>query len=145
MLDIKVHFDGAVSKSQIGCDMGAGIAVFINNSYDEIISKFVGIKGNEESSSNVAEWIGCVEAFKLINELGLELGDQVEVYSDSQIISSQFNGEYQIRDQKFRKYYDEAKRLAKLAGVETIKVKWIPREKNKEADKLSKIGLKSLA
>jgi ribonuclease HI len=49
--------------------MGLGIAVFINNEYCEELSKFVGVPGKINNSSNLAEWMACVEALKLAAEL----------------------------------------------------------------------------
>jgi ribonuclease HI len=142
-LNIKIYFDGAVSKSQLGCDMGLGIAVFVDNIYEEELSKFVGVKGNEESSSNVAEWMACVEAFKLALEYKQE-GDTIEIYSDSQLITNQFNGNFEIKEEKFRKYYREAIRHYNKLGSWGLKIQWVKRELNREADRLSKLGLKQL-
>jgi ribonuclease HI len=146
-MHIKINFDGAVSESKKGCDMGLGIAVFIDGVYEEDLSKALFVKGsnkeNEESSSNVAEWMACVEAFKLAVEYREE-GDVIEIYSDSEIITKQFNGEYEIRKEYFRKFYREAMRYYHRLGLLSLKITWVPREKNKEADRLSKIGLKKL-
>lgn len=138
---LQIHFDGAVSVSKIGCDMGIGVAVKIDGIYHEDLSKAIGVKGNEESSSNVSEWMACVEAFKLAVEYK-EKDDVVEIYSDSELITKQFNGEYEIRKESFRKHYREAMRHYHRLGLMSLKIKWIPRELNKEADRLSKIGLK---
>jgi ribonuclease HI len=139
-MHFRVHFDGAVSESKLGCDMGIGVAVFINNGFEEDLSKFVGVKGWDESSSNIAEWIGCVEALKLINEYKQE-GDTFEIVSDSEIVTNQFNGVYAVNKESFKPYYREAMKLYHKAGLLDVKIRWVPRNQNKEADVLSKKGL----
>ena len=141
-MHLKINFDGAVTKSQLGTDMGIGVAVFINGQYYEELSRYLFVPGFNKSSSNVAEWIGCVEAFKLAAEYK-EPGDIIEIFSDSQIISYQYNGDYAIKKDEFRVFYNNAKMWAKTAGLENLKIKWVKREFNKEADRLSKKGLHS--
>jgi ribonuclease HI len=140
----RIHFDGACNNKQEHPNMGIGIAVFVDNEYQEDLSKFVGVKGDFESSSNVAEWIGCVEAFKMAYEYA-EKGDRVEIYSDSQLITHQFNGHYEIRQEKFKEYYRQAKRWYHMANLARLQIKWVPRQQNKEADALSKKGLQSIS
>ena len=144
---IKIHFDGAVSKSQLGCDMGIGVAVFVDDEYREDLSKFVPVRGSHNSSSNVAEWIGCVEAFIVAYDLCQKFDkfDKIEVYSDSQLITYQYNDLYQIKKDNFQEYYRQAKIWAKKAGLQNLKVQWVRRELNKEADKLSKKAIKTFS
>lgn len=137
-MHIRIHFDGAVSESKIGCDIGIGVACFVNGQYQEDLCKFVGHKGWHSSSSNVAEWMACIEA--LITAVDyFEHGDKIEIVSDSQLIVNQFNGEYQITKPHFQELYRQAKIWADKISIN--KIKWVPREENQEADRLSKKGL----
>jgi ribonuclease HI len=136
-------FDGACNNNSEQKHMGIGVAVFADGVYYDDLSHYEGFKGDEESSSNVAEWKGCCAAFRKALEY-IQSDDQVEIYSDSQLITNQFNGLYAIREEKFTKYFNIAKDLAKQAGLQNLKIKWIKRELNKEADKLSKIALQSV-
>lgn len=138
---LQFKFDGACNNHDDNPAMGLGIAVFIDSVYYEELSKAIYVPGDELSSSNVGEWMACVEAFKLILEYK-EAGDTIEVYSDSQLITNQYNDKYEIKKNNFRQYYHQAKILAEKAGLQDLKVKWVKREFNKEADKLSKIALK---
>lgn len=145
-MQITFKFDGACNNNQEGGnpDMGVGCAVFVDNVFDEALSTYKGYKGDEESSSNIAEWKGCVEAFRLASEY-MEAGDVIQIYSDSQLISRQYNGDYEIKQDKFKKYYNEARELAVNAGLGNLKIQWVKREFNKEADKLSKIALQAVS
>lgn len=147
-MKIKINFDGACRNIPgQNNQMGIGIAVFIDDVYRPDHSNAIHHEGRdgELGTSNISEWKGCVEAMRKACLLRLSCGVEkldykIEVYSDSQLITRQFNGEYEVKQDSFRKYYAEAKKLALRAGI--TKINWIPREQNKEADILSKQGLK---
>lgn len=142
---IRINFDGACDngmRKRLGKDpdMGIGVAVFINNSFEPVLSKFVGVRGSEDSSSNVAEWMGCVEAMKLAAEYK-EAGDIIEIVSDSELITRQFNGDYEIKNHYFKQFYQSAMMYYRKIGQERLRIKHVRRNFNKEADLLSKKGL----
>lgn len=141
---IRINFDGACNNhKKSDRHMGVGVAVFIDNIYQEDLSKSIGLKGDSDSSSNVAEWFGCMEAMRLASEITKPNEKYIfKIYSDSQIIASQFNGDYRINKEHFKDYYQVSHMYAEITGI--TEVIWIPREKNKEADRLSKIALKSV-
>lgn len=144
-LDIRIHFDGACDNGLLKRTgkfppMGIGVAVFINNEYQEELSKFAGVEGKEGNSSNVAEWMGCVEAFKLATEYK-EADDTIEIVSDSEVITKQFNGEYEIKEERFKPHYREAMKYYHRLGQLSLKIRHVLRQYNKEADILSKKGL----
>jgi ribonuclease HI len=141
---IEIKFDGAchnkVGESSI---MGIGIAVFFDNEYIEEESIAVQITPEYvRGTSNIAEWEGCVQAWRTALILTEKYpGNEIRVYSDSQVISRQFNGEYAINNTSFHSYKRIAEEYSNKIQPD-LKVHWIRRELNKEADKLSKIGLK---
>ena len=143
MKKIKIHFDGACKNiSATPMPMGIGVAVFIDDKYSEkySVARYVG-----NGTSNIAEWKACVQAMAVIGIIKSELWGHdlgFEVYSDSQLISRQYNGEYKIKEVKFLKYYNDAHAIAEQAGFKKHII-WIRREHNKKADELSKIGLKA--
>lgn len=145
-MKLSFFFDAAVEFSRLGTAMGIGVAVKIDGEYYEDLSFtqfYPGWKYSDAdaSSSNVGEWLGLVNAFKLAAEYK-EKGDTVEIYGDSQLIVFAYNGQNAIKKEKFMEYFNEAHEIADKAGLGDLEVKWVPREKNKEADKLSKIALK---
>jgi ribonuclease HI len=148
-MHIRINFDGACNnhliKKGIDPPMGLGIAVFINNEYCEELSKFVGVPGKINNTSNVAEWMACVEAFKLAAELfDSNHEDIFEIQSDSELITKQYNGVYDITKEHFKQYRREAKHHSSNANIRYLNIKWVKREFNKEADRLSKKGLQSI-
>ena len=137
-LDVKIYFDGACDNKLDNPPMGIGVSVEINGNHDPFLSCWIPVEGRKGNSSNVAEWYGCVKAMQILSILDIE--DRVEIFSDSKVIASQFNGDYAIRQEKFIPYFKKAKDYALIAGRPNIKVNWIERKYNKHADKLSKKG-----
>lgn len=144
MINWKIFFDGAC-HNKVGQNnpMGIGIAVFLNGVYSPEHSNAIHAEGlnGELGTSNIAEWKGCVEAMRKACSLKQKFpGSSFQIYSDSEVITKQFNGDYMIREAKFLKYKQEADKWAGRIVIK--KILWIPREQNKEADILSKQGLK---
>jgi len=148
-IKIDIYFDGACKnvKNSKTEPFGVGVAVFIDNEYSSEFSKAI---YESEGTSNIAEWYGCIEALKIAEELFLSLKSISEdenliitIYSDSELITKQFNKEYQVRDDRLFSLFLDALRVAKRVGPEGYhKIVWIPREKNEVADELSKRGIK---
>lgn len=68
-------------------------------------------------------------------ELGLN-SEEVTVCSDSQLLINQLNGFYSVRANRVIPLYEKAVELAE--GFRHIQFEWVPREKNAEADELSR-------
>jgi ribonuclease HI len=124
-----VYIDGA-SLGNPGRS-GAGIV-----SYDE--------QGNEvwrESihlgtmTNNMAEYEALVRALRRAREMAVAM---VFVYTDSELVAKQVLGSYRVKNDRLRKYLQEAQDL--IADFNGFEIKHIPREKNGLADKLAKSG-----
>ncbi|XP_061360568.1 uncharacterized protein LOC133304534 [Gastrolobium bilobum] len=63
---------------------------------------------------------------------------KLQVYSDSQLVTSQIEGSYQARGPLLTKYLDSARQL--IAEFEKVEVSHIPRNENSRADILSKLA-----
>lgn len=148
MIKVDIYFDGACKnvKDSITEPYGYGVAVFINGEYSESFSEF---DGGEFGTSNISEWQGCVSAMRIAFNLyqlfqtDIHYDDyeyEINIFSDSQLITRQFNGEYQIKEQRFQEFYNRAKNISNQFN-QNLKITWVPREKNQTADSLSKIGL----
>ena len=59
------------------------------------------------------------------------------MHCDSQVITSQINGDYECRKERMKKYLEEVK--SRISGLE-VKFVQIPREENKCADCLAKVA-----
>ena len=87
-------------------------------------------------TNNYAEYTALVEAMKKLNQLGVE-GDVV-VRSDSQLLVGQMSKGWKVKGGGYLEKLKEARDLMKEFGLITFE--WIPREKNSEADLLSRMA-----
>ena len=85
-----------------------------------------------EATNNVAEYNGLLEGLRRAASLG---ADQVEFFSDSELMVRQMNGEYRVKNENLRPLFEEACRL--VSEFADFRITHVPREKNTEADKLA--------
>ena len=84
-----------------------------------------------KATNNVAEYTSFLKALEAAKQIDVE---QLTVFSDSQLLVRQINGQYKVKSELIRPLYQEAVKL--LRGFKSWQVRHIPREQNKEADKL---------
>jgi formyltetrahydrofolate-dependent phosphoribosylglycinamide formyltransferase len=84
-----------------------------------------------KTTNNVAEYTAIIKALEAAKGLG---GKKVMVFSDSELLVRQLNGQYKVKSEQVRPLYKQATAL--INEFESCKVRHIAREKNKEADKL---------
>ncbi|XP_016173755.1 uncharacterized protein LOC107616294 [Arachis ipaensis] len=87
------------------------------------------------ASNNQAEYEALIAGLKLAEEVGTT---KVVVFSDSQVVTSQINGEYQAKDSNMKRYLD--KTLEHLGWFSETEVKHIIRDLNSRADALFKLA-----
>ena len=89
------------------------------------------------ATNNQAEYSAIIAALEKAISLGIE---QVEIRSDSELVVNQINGDYRVKNAALRTLYIKVKQLeSQLKGFSIIHV---PREQNKEADRLAGKALK---
>ncbi len=94
--------------------------------------KYIGIATN-----NVAEYTAIL--LGITRAIDLEATD-IQVYADSKLAVEQLSGNYKIKHPDLRLIYDDIQRLLSSWGG-SIVYTHIPREQNKEADRLSNIAM----
>ena len=82
------------------------------------------------ATNNVAEYSALIFA---LQEAVLMRVKELEIFTDSELLAKQFNGEYKIREDMIRVLYSLATHLRQ--GFKHLSVTHIPRERNKLADK----------
>ncbi len=95
-------------------------------------------------TNNEAEYravIFALKKFKAVFGGKIAKISVVEVKSDSELLVKQVNGEYKVEDEKIQKFFMEIWNLK--IDFKDVKFKAIPREKNKEADRLVNEALDS--
>lgn len=107
----------------------AGIGVVLRNSDGKMVkefNKYIGVATN-----NVAEYSAVVYG---LQEALIEKADEIELFVDSELVARQLKGEYKVKSPHIRSLFEQAIHLIK--GFNSFVINQIPREKNKEADKL---------
>ncbi len=114
----------------------AGIGIVICNEMGQEVKKYGEYLG-DNLTNNEAEYGAVIFALKKFKALfGKKLSENtdVEIRADSEFLAKQMNGEYKVLDEKIQKLFIEVWNL-KL-DFKLVKFKHIPRERNKEADRL---------
>ena len=84
------------------------------------------------TTNNEAEYEALVAGLDLTKAAGAE---NMIIHYDSQVITSQINGDYECRNERMKKYLEEVKN--RISNLE-VKFVQIPREENECADRLAK-------
>ena len=108
----------------------AGVGVVIKDGTKKIeLKKYIG-----ERTNNFAEYEAVVLALTEAKKRGLA-GREIEVRMDSELIQRQLTNEYQVKEETLWPQYMKVHNLL-VANLEHIRFVHIPREENKEADRL---------
>jgi ribonuclease HI len=83
------------------------------------------------ATNNVAEYTALLEALAIA--LARD-ADDVELLADSELVVKQVRGEYKVKHPDLIPLHAEALRL--IASIRRFKIGHVPREQNKDADKL---------
>ena len=125
-----LYVDGA-SRGNPG---PSAIGVVIEEEYGYVIDMwgdYIGVATN-----NVAEYTALIRGLKKILDLKIR---EVKIFSDSELLVKQLNGDYRVKDKKLKKLFEEVKELEKKFN--RILYQHIPREKNTRADSLANMAL----
>lgn len=132
MKKIIIYTDGG-SRGNPG---KAAIGVVFCNEIGEVIKKFGEYLG-DGLTNNEAEYqavIFALKKFKTVFGSKIAKMSEVEVRSDSELLVNQMSGRYKIENEKIQRFFVEIWNL--MIDFQGVKFRAIPREKNKEADKL---------
>jgi len=84
-----------------------------------------------ETTNNVAEYTAIDKGLEAAKQFGAR---RLTVFSDSELLVRQINGEYKVKSENIRPIFQQA--ISRLAEFESWQVKFVPREENREADRL---------
>ncbi|MGD0951776.1 MAG: ribonuclease HI [Methanotrichaceae archaeon] len=130
---ITAYFDGLCYPKN-PCGVAAyGYLIYRDG---EIIHRgFRAVGEGKGMTNNVAEYEGLKAAAMWLHDNGIE--EKILIKGDSQLVMKQMKGEWQVNSATSKKYVPEIKQL--LQGMD-VTFQWVPREKNEEADKLSRVA-----
>jgi len=126
---LEIYIDGA-SRGNPGRS-GAGILIKETNGSIHRIKIYLGILTN-----NQAEYEALINALKAAKRLKKT---HLKIYSDSLLLVSQINGNWRTRNPNILALSKKARGLIK--GFKHVEVHHIPRELNREADRLANAAI----
>ena len=100
---------------------------FVDGEKAEEIAGYLG-----RTTNNVAEYAALVAALAYARRQGV---DDFTVYSDSQLMVRQINGEYRVKAAHLKPFYLAA--MALKRGLGRFRIEHVRRERNKDADRLA--------
>lgn len=132
---LKLYFDGGCTPPQAG-----GVATYgWRICTEDGVRLYDGsgrLPAGPASTNNTAEWAGLLNGLKALYGHS-EWSGKVHIYGDSMLVICQLNGEWKVKKPHLRPYHEECRRLLDGKLWEAM---WIPRDQNKECDRLTRDG-----
>ena len=128
---VVIHSDG-VSRGNPG---QAAIGAIIRDERGRLLASISQPIGR--ATNNQAEYRAIIAALEKALALGAR---QVDLNSDSELVVRQIKGQYRVRKEALRPLYQRVKQLQ--SRLEGFTIKHIPRQQNREADKLANAALR---
>ncbi|MBU4311846.1 MAG: ribonuclease HI family protein [Candidatus Omnitrophica bacterium] len=123
---IEIFVDGA-SKGNPG---PSGIGFVFVDEKKSVVKKSFKFIGN--TTNNIAEYTALIYG---LQEALIDRYESVTVKSDSELMTKQLRGEYRVKNENLRPYYEQFLHLSR--GFNKVEVVSIPRGDNSAADKLA--------
>lgn len=131
MSRIEVYFDGSSQPRGRGRVARYGFVIYRDGR--RLVSEGGFVRSVEGATNNVAEYTALIKALERIKKDGI--AGEITVYGDSELVIRHLTGAYAVRSERLRPLYERALDLVRELGA---RVEWVPRERNTEADALSK-------
>ena len=128
---ILIYTDGAARGNPGPAGLGAILRDAKTGEVLAELARFLGIRTN-----NYAEWTAVEDAVRHALELG---ASQVDLRMDSELVARQISGRYRVKHADLKPIH--ARVMAMLGQLESYTVGHVPRELNKDADRLSNVAI----
>ena len=122
---LKIYFDGGSRGNPGPSAVGAVVFDDRDNRLAEL-STYIG-----KYTNNMAEYLALDKVLDLADKYNSK---KIILFSDSKLLCNQIKKTWKIKDENILKVY--LKVSGKLAGYDLVDLRFIPREQNKEADRL---------
>jgi len=129
---IEIFIDGA-SRGNPG---PSGIGIVFFDDKKNVVKKIFKFIGN--ATNNVAEYTAFIYA---LQEALIDRYEDVKIASDSELLTRQLRGEYRVKNENLKPFYDQFLHLSR--GFNRIEVVSIGRKDNSIADKLANKAIDS--
>ena len=127
---ITAFFDGG-ARSNPG---PAGYGVYIVDDAGKVLAELHGSLGS--ATNNIAEYRGLIAALQWAVDQHLT---SIVVKGDSLLIIEQMRGNYKVKNEGLKPLHMQARMLVMQIG--DVRFEHVPREQNKDADRLSNVGM----
>ena len=127
---ITAYFDGG-ARSNPG---PAGYGVYIVDDDGTVQAELAGSLGI--ATNNIAEYNGLIAALQWAVDHNL---DAITIKGDSLLIIEQMRGNYKVKNEGLKPLHMRARMLVMQIG--NVRFEHVPREMNKDADRLSNVGM----
>ena len=112
----------------------AGYGVLVQDEAGGVVDELHGALG--VATNNVAEYHGLLAALRYAVDRGHQ---NVQIRADSELLVRQMRGEYRVKNEGLKPLFLQACALVRRLGQVTFT--HIPRAQNKDADRLSNLGM----
>jgi ribonuclease HI len=126
-----IHTDGAARGNPGPAGLGAMLREAESGRVVGELARFLGVRTN-----NYAEWTAVEDALQEALRLG---ATHVDLRLDSELVARQITGRYRVRHADLKPIH--ARVMAMLAQLQGYTVGHVPRELNKDADRLSNVAI----
>ena len=123
---VQIHIDGA-SRGNPG---PAACGIVVESAQGERLKELALTLGR--TTNNVAEYRALLAALEYAVQAGYR---DVALYSDSQLLTRQILGEYKVKKPDLIPLHRRAKEM--IARFESFSITHVPREENRQADRLA--------
>lgn len=129
---IEIFIDGA-SRGNPG---PSGIGIVFCDENKNVVKKLFKFIGN--TTNNMAEYTALIYAMQ---EALIDRYENVRIKSDSELMTKQLTGEYKVKNDNIRFYYEQFLHISR--GFNKIEIMFIDRRDNSLADKLANKAIDS--
>ena len=147
---LEVFFDGLCQPYNPG---GIACYAFIikkQQPHSRIIHSEYGLAAEpftDSATNNVAEYTGIIKALEWLLQPGKRVNNQaptesITIKRDSQLVIYQINGKYKVKAIKIIPLYQQV--IALISKFNDVRIEWVPREENSEADKLTNYAYRKI-
>lgn len=112
----------------------AGFGVHITDAAGETVAEIA--EGIGVATNNVAEYRAAIAGLERARELGAR---SVLLRSDSKLLIEQLAGRFKVRNAGLKPLHATARAL--MIAFDRVDLEHIPRERNREADRLANLGV----
>ncbi len=132
MSKVSIYTDGG-SRGNPGT---AGIGIIGYNENNDIVFKISQYIGKQ--TNNVSEYKALVRALEIVVEKEIK---DIEIFMDSQLVVRQIKGEYKVRNERMKPFYEMA--ISLIRNIDNFNINHVKRSENSEADKLANEAMDS--